>query len=276
VEVGGEEGRENRGGQKGTVPVPGNLPAEAVAVSGGGGGGGSSLDDGKNNSRESQPAENDRYDCRDEFADMFYRNPDGETMAYRCGSWDCYCCAHRMRMNLIEELERLIEERPEMCRLLTLTVGGDTGPETVEGQHRHLTDRFNALRTTLRDSYGDLSYVWIRHEGDENGRPHLHLLVDQYLPQEEISEMAERLGLGRVVDIRKVEARNAAKYLTSYLGKGTLANLPDGLRRYGSSSDISLEVRSSGNSDGDWELMKEDEVTDVPRSVVKADFIPEG
>lgn len=204
---------------------------------------------------------------------MFFDGPDDQEAPYRCNSWDCYCCAHRMRMNLIEELDRLVEERPELRRLLTLTVDPETGPADVEEQHEHLTDRFNALRTELNDRYDDLSYVWIRHEGDENGRAHLHLLVDRYLPQAEVSALADRVDLGRVVDIRRVEARNAAKYLTSYLGKGALAQLPKGLQRYGSSSDISLAVRGGGESQPGWDLLIEDDIIDGPRRVVKADFV---
>lgn len=248
--------------------------AGAVAVSGGGSG--PSLDDSENKSREPDDGDDERYDCRDEFDDMFYRGPDGDTVAYRCGSWDCYCCSHRMRLNLIESLEQLVEDRPEMNRLLTLTVDPDTAPADVEAQHRHLTNRFNALKTSLRDDYEDLSYVWIRHEGDENGRPHLHLLVNQYIPQAKISRLADRLDLGRVVDIRQVNANDAAKYLTSYMGrKGALAELPSGLRRYGSSADVELSARNTADSDGDYRLLKDDEVTDVPRPVVKADFIPD-
>ena len=153
-----------------------------------------------------------------------------------------------------------------MRRLLTWTVSPDQGPTETEAQHEYITQRFNALRTELNDLYGDLSYVWIRHEGDENGRPHLHLLVDRYLDQSVLSALAARVGLGEVVDIRRVNARNAAKYLTSYLGKGTLANLPKGLRRYGSSADISLEVRGGGDSDDrrEWDLLMDDyEITPV-------------
>ena len=143
-----------------------------------------------------------------------------------------------------------------MRRLLTLTIG-ERGPEGPEG-HEYITDRFNAFRTELTDRYDDLSYVWIRHEGDENGRPHLHLLVDRFLPQSELSMLTQRVGLGEVVDIRRVNARNAAKYLTSYLGKGALANLPKGLRRYGSSQDIDLDVRGGDGDDREWRLMMDD------------------
>jgi hypothetical protein len=80
------------------------------------------------------------------------------------------------------------------------------------------------------------------------------------MPQSELSELSSRVGLGHIVDIRRVNARNAAKYLTKYLTKGALHDLPDGARRYGSSADISLDVRG-GDSDEDsdeWRLMMDD------------------
>jgi len=235
----------------------------------------SSLVDGKNNSRDANSGDTEqstlgehieldeteeepgRYDCRKVYRNMEMEAEDGDTAGFRCNSWDCYCCAHRMRMNLIEDMERLVEERPELRRFLTLTVDPEHAAST-EQMHEYITDRWNAMRTELNDRYPGLSYVWIRHEGDEKGRPHLHLLVDRYLPQSALSEMSVRVGLGEVVDIRRVNARNAAHYLTSYLGKGALAQLPDGLRRYGSSSDISLDVRGGGDDDRDWKLMMDD------------------
>jgi hypothetical protein len=238
-----------------------------------------SLDDGKNNSREPNPAEteqsrlddhvdladddpeSERYDCREIYRNMSLESEDGDIAPFRCNSWDCYCCAHRMRSNLVEELDRLIDDRPELRRLLTLTLDPATAPDDQDEQHRYLTERFNALRTELRDRYDGLSYVWIREEGD-SGNPHLHLLIDRYIPQNDLSQMASRVGLGHIVDIRRVNARNAARYLTKYLTKGALHDLPEGVRRYGSSADIALNVRGpSGDSDGaetDWRLMMDD------------------
>jgi hypothetical protein len=220
-----------------------------------------------------------RYDCREVYRNFELEADDGETAEFRCDSWDCYCCSHRMRMNLIEEMERVVEERPEMRRFLTLTVDTDA-PGSKAEKHRHITERFNALRTEINDRYPGLSYIWVRHEGDENGRPHLHLLVDRYLPQSMLSQLAQRVGLGEVVDIRRVDARNAAHYLTSYLGKGALASLPKGLQRYGSSSDISLDVRGGDGDDRDWTLLMDDyEVSPVSkeeaplrRAVTKTDI----
>jgi len=242
-----------------------------VAVSGAESGSGTSLVDGKNNSRAAEnggvdrsgsqscatEGSDSRYDCRHIYENMELEADDGETAGFRCGSWDCYCCAHRMRMNFIEELERLVQERPELRRFLTLTIDPETAPADREEQHQHLTDRFNALRTELNDRYSDLSYVWVREEGESNN-PHLHLIVDRYLPQDELSMIAGRVGLGEIVDIRRVNARNMAKYLTKYLAKGSMADLPDGARRYGSSQDIDLAVRGGGGDSRDWDLMMDD------------------
>jgi hypothetical protein len=248
-------------------------------VSGSGRGSGPSLDDGKNISRESvscqteqselgdhldltktgeDQSESDRYDCREIYRNMELESESGEIAPFRCNSWDCYCCAHRMRCNLIEELDRLIEERPELRRLLTITLDEEVAPDGQDEQHQYLTERWNALRTEIKDQYPGMSFVWIREEG-ESDNPHLHLLVDRYLPQAMLSKTAQRVGLGEVVDIRRVNARNAAKYVTKYLTKGALHDLPDGARRYGSSQDIDLAVRgSSEEPEEDWDLLMDD------------------
>ena len=217
----------------------------------------------------------DRPDCRKDLAHLRFKSESGKEASYRCGSWDCECCGHRLRMSLIEEIERITEERPGMRRFLTLTVDR-RAPATKEEQHEYITDRWNALRTELRDRYPDLSYLWVRHEGDERDRPHLHLLVDRYLPQSQLSQLAERVGLGRVVDIRRVNARNAAHYISAYLGRGSLSFLPKGSRRYGSSADVDLDPRNPGGDDSEpterWALMAYDEIIDGWVSAAPGDF----
>ena len=219
-----------------------------------------------------------RYDCREIYRNMeLEASESGETAPFRCGSWDCYCCAHRMRHNFIEELERLVHERPELRRFLTLTLDPETAPESTVERHGYLTERFNALRTSLNDRYDGLSYIWVREEG-ESDNPHLHLIVDRYLPQEELSHLAKRVGLGRVVNIKRVEARSMAKYLTKYLTKGSMANLPKSARRYGSSADVDLDVRGGGGDGRDWDLMMDDHSITKPdgeplrRQVTRADL----
>jgi hypothetical protein len=177
-------------------------------------------------------------------------------------------------MSLIEEIERITEERPEMRRFLTLTVDS-SAPDSKADKHEYITDRWNALRTELRDRYDDLSFLWVRHEGDKRDRPHLHLLVDRYIPKEQISMLSDRVGLGRVVDIQRVDARNAAHYISAYLGRGALSYLPGGSRRYGSSADVDLDPRSTGGDDeeSDWILTAYDRFVEGWMTACSGDFV---
>lgn len=42
--------------------------------------------------------------------------------------WDCYCCGYRMRQCLVEEIQRVCNERPELSRLLTLSLAPPSPP----------------------------------------------------------------------------------------------------------------------------------------------------
>jgi hypothetical protein len=222
-----------------------------------------------------------RYDCTSVYSNFYYTDGDAEA-EYRCGSWECYTCGYRMRMNLVEEIERVCEERPQMRRLLTLTLDPAKAPDSSEEKHHYLTQRWNALRTELSDRYGDVSYIWVREEGEED-HPHLHIIVDRYIPQEWLSAVWARLGGGEVVDIRYMDrVEKTAHYVGKYLTKDALSGLPDGIRRYGSSQDIALDVRGdSGDSEpSDWSLVMDDPLTtevgtDEPltRPVAPADFV---
>jgi hypothetical protein len=221
---------------------------------------GPSLDVGKNNSTSPETAENGRYDCRDVYSNFEFENPDGETAAFRCGQWDCYCCGYRMKENLIEEIERITTARPEMSRLLTLTLNPDKAPSGAKEQHRYIGERWNALRTRLKREVGDFSFIWVREEQD-NGMPHLHAIVSRYLPQSTVSAAWSDLGGGRIVDIQQVErVEKVAHYVGKYLTKDATSDLPDGTRRYGSSADFDLEVRGGGDSEQDWSLLMDDYV----------------
>ena len=183
-------------------------------------------------------------------------------------------------MNLIEEIKRVTSERPGMCRLLTLTLDPEKCPVRQDEQHKYITERWNALRTRLKREIGDFSYIWVREE-QENGLPHLHAIVSRFLPQKVVSAAWSDLGGGEVVDIRKIDRTDkAAHYVGKYLTKNALSGLPDGIQRYNSSSDITLDVRGDkGESKDDWELLMDDfEITNpegepLRRGVTNVDFV---
>lgn len=213
----------------------------------------------------------ERPDCRQDLAHLEYRNQKtGDRASYRCDSWDCVCCGHRMKMNLLESIDQLLEDRPELSRLLTLTVDPKRFPDR-EAAHRDIGRAWNQLRTEIQQRYGDFSYVWIREEQD-NGFPHLHVLVSRYLPQGKISSAWDRIGAGSIVDIRQVEARAAGHYIAKYLAKDAMAHLPRGVRRYGSSADVDLEVRGDSDSNGSWDLLTWDPVVESWISATSGDF----
>jgi hypothetical protein len=184
-----------------------------------------------------------------------------------------------MRQNLVEDIERVCNERPELSRLLTLTLDPDLAPDDQDAQHAYITERWNALRTAITREIGGFSYIWVREEQD-SGFPHLHILVSRFLPQNWLSRRWEELGGGEIVDIRQIErVEKAAHYIGKYLTKSALTGMPDGIRRYGSSQDIDLDVR--GTSDGDdgnrWDLLMDDyqlgEDEPLTRGVTRADHV---
>lgn len=216
----------------------------------------------------------DRPDCRKDLDHLRYENVEtGETADFRCDQWDCACCGHRMKMNLLESIDRVLEDRPELSRLLTLTVD----PSRVgsrEVAHREIGEAWNRLRNYLQASYGDFSFIWVKEE-QESGFPHIHALVSRYLPQSDVSEAWSRAGMGEVVDIRAVNARKAGHYIAKYLAKDAMAWMPSGTHRYGSSSDIELDVRGGSDGDGDspWILLAYDDIVGGWVRAMAGDFI---
>jgi hypothetical protein len=272
-----------------------------VAVSGADSGGGTSLVLGKNNCNKQESAatgetaeadDSGRYDCRRVYSNFRFeadvqRDDEEEppTAGYRCGQWDCYCCGYRMRMNLVEEIENLVEERPEMRRFLTLTLDPEKVPPEVQGNDERLTEylmeTWRKFRVYIQREYGDFSFVWVKEQGEENeGHWHLHVLVSRYMEQAWISEAWSAVGGGEVVDIRRVSrCEKVAHYLGKYLTKNALSEFPDGVQRYGTSEDIELDVRGDEGGERSFSLLMEDYTLTSPegqpltRGVVDADFV---
>jgi len=177
-----------------------------------------------------------------------------------------------MKMNLLEEIDRIVEDRPELSRLLTLTVDPSRFPDP-ELAHREIGEAWNRLKAALRDEYGRFSYIWVREE-QENGYPHLHTLVSRFLPQSEVARLWAGTGMGEIVDIRQVEARKAGNYVAKYLAKDAMVNMPSGVHRYGSSGDLDLDVRGGGSDDNTpWQLRAYDEILGGWERALPADFI---
>lgn len=105
---------------------------------------------------------------------------------------------------------------------------------------------------------GKLAYIAIlqRHK---SGVGHLHLLVSRFLPQRQISRFSAALGGGRVIDIRSVEVRSVAAYLSKYLTKEE--DLPPGVRHVTTSRGLTIWPEAHRKDSGSppefiWQLSK--------------------
>lgn len=136
-------------------------------------------------------------------------------------------------------------------RFLTLTLD----PSKLEGQDggRYLRGVWAKFRTYLRRQYGTAPKFISVVEATKAGTPHLHLLLDRYLPQHWISDKWSRLGGGRIVFIEQVhDLEKCGWYLGKYLTKEMIGSDAGLLRRVTTSRGIRLQVPREGTT---WDVM---------------------
>ncbi|MCX5800337.1 MAG: hypothetical protein NTX17_03010 [Candidatus Eisenbacteria bacterium] len=91
-------------------------------------------------------------------------------------------------------------------------------------------------------------------EFHKSGIPHLHILIQCYIPQAWISENWEALGGGRIVHIEAIrDLHRISYYLSKYLAKDVILSAPWGTRRYSTSRDILLFEKRTASG---WWLIK--------------------
>jgi hypothetical protein len=135
--------------------------------------------------------------------------------------------------------------------LLTLTLD----PNRIEGDPvPYLRQTFNKLRTYFKRKFGSAPKYIAVLEFHNNGKPHLHVLIDRYVEQAWLSQAWEAVGGGRIVDIRFVDLRRVSRYLAKYLTVDLLLSAPKGVRRVTCSRGIVLLARTA--SPLSWSLLK--------------------
>jgi len=164
---------------------------------------------------------------------MHGRNPINGRLCTRrmnCKSWSCsYCGPHRAKM-----AKKSIRENADalgMRIFLTLTLD----PEKIQFiadpmvATRHIKKCWNKFRTYLKRYYGVVPRFITVLEFTKSGTPHLHVLLDRYIPQAWVSNVWSGLGGGRVVWVKRI--RDVSRYLSKYLTKDLLLSAPKGSRR---------------------------------------------
>jgi len=172
-----------------------------------------------------------------------------ESMKIPCDSWECPDCGKKKAIMLGNRIKGGFQN--ERARLLTLTY---EGRKTLRAGILGLKSSWNRLRGELVRKFGMSKFFWCLEGGSEHGRPHLHVLINCYVPQKQLARLAQRCGFGRIVDIRAVKDNGGFGYVFKYLSKGigshaVLTALKDTRgRRYGVSRNIKPVVSKNDNS----------------------------
>jgi hypothetical protein len=163
-----------------------------------------------------------------------------------CKRWVCAYCGPRKAW-LYKQRIRDLAESYGLTRFVTLTLD----PSKIDGDAvRYLRKVFNKWRVSLlRKFKSAVTYIAIL-EFHKSGIPHLHILIDRFIPQAWISSSWSVLGGGGIVDVRYVDVHRIAHYLAKYLTKELLMSAPLRSRRVTTSRSIHLIEKKA--SDTNW------------------------
>jgi len=202
-----------------------------------------------------------RTNCNKRLGGWFYANTEtGEIVPFRCKSWRCEECGPR-RARRFRHQVGVWAEKHRLNKFVTVTLD----PKKMGSDpYAYLSRCWHKFGIYLARRFGKkkVSYIWMM-ELQRNGNPHLHILVNRYLPQKWLSRTWDAIGGGKIVDVRFVDIQRIRPYLAKYLNKAWhQMAIPAKKRRYSTSRDIRLsEAPEDGQEDeqeesrqGTWRL----------------------
>jgi len=173
----------------------------------------------------------------------------GQTTYVRlpCKTWACPKCGPKKVRRLQRAIAKTAQEL-DLTRFLTLTLDPKSIPEGVD-QLKYLREVWRKFCVYLAREFGRTATYISVPEFHRSGVPHLHVLVDQYIRQQWISETWESLGGGRICYIKRVhDIHRVSHYVSKYFTKGMILSAPFGVRRYTTSRNIRLFERKQGKT----------------------------
>lgn len=170
----------------------------------------------------------------------------------KCKAWSCGECGPRKARKLQKAIQGYAISS-NLTRFLTLTLDPKTAPPAEECVP-YIRGLWAKFRVYL--ARGDGVHRWDKInfisvlEYQRSGYPHLHILIDRYIPQAWIKTSWEALGGGSIVDIRRVyDLHRVAHYMGKYLTKEAILSAPAKTRRYTTSRGIQLFKKPEEPSD---------------------------
>jgi len=156
-----------------------------------------------------------------------------------CKSWTCPKCGPRKAWRLIKSIETWTRDH-DLSRFMTLTLDPKKIPNNLE-REKYMRNVWSKFRVYLGRKLGKgVEYIAVM-EYHKSGIPHLHVLINQFVPQKWISSSWSKLGGGYIADIKRVvDISKIGYYLGKYLTKDMILSAPKDSRRYTTSRGIKL------------------------------------
>jgi len=158
------------------------------------------------------------------------------------------CCSRKLRRVRAQIAE--LATKHGLTRFATLTLDPKKLLPDARSD-RYLRNCWRKMRVLLERRYrGVVQFISVM-EFQESGLAHLHVLFGVYIPQAWLSQAWQSVGGGQIVDIRYVEIRKVAAYLTTYLTSKkvarTLSLLPRRARIFSTSRGIRFSQQSGSS-----------------------------
>ena len=173
----------------------------------------------------------------------------------RCKSYSCPRCGPRKARYIRYRIAEFATEH-RLQRLATLTLDPKKLPPGLsqKEQVQYLRECWRGMRVYLKRKLKRSAMFICVLEFQKNGRPHLHVLVDAYLPKDWLLRSWQALG-GGYTDIRFVDIHRVSAYLSKYMTKDWLEDFPVNCRRITASRGLVFFDRKRAR--GEWRLFRQ-------------------
>jgi hypothetical protein len=114
----------------------------------------------------------------------------------------------------------------------------------LESAWDNVKPAWNRFRTAFVKRYGRLTFVCVLEPQPHSGFPHLHVLIDRFIPWGWLKVELINAGFGYVKDVSCIRSDAAYNYVLKYLRKpwestpGAIAAIERNLRRFSSSRGL--------------------------------------
>lgn len=131
-----------------------------------------------------------------------------------CGRWECSYCGKMKRKRLYKKIRR--HWGNSRMRFLTLTVSTAAIPQYLA--YKEISHKWDIFLKRLRRQYPGVKFFKCL-EFTKDGYPHLHVLLNRFIPQPWISEVWAELFESPIVYIKEIGTIEGIGYVAAYATK---------------------------------------------------------